>query len=390
MLQISKMAMDYRRGDAGRKVLLALPVLLLALSGRVPAETLTLPAAASVVGLAPFFSDVRTFNTSYTQSLVVTAQYRCFIGICPGGPQTFTLGPRESRAFDDVCVSLFSAPGSAGTVEFSSPGTTLVVTSRLYSTAPIPTVGMFVPGLRLSEAHAVSVLTSLANGAFRTNVGVYNPNDVGVGVTVQLFNGAALLGTVPIVLAPRSGTQINQIFGVVGQGGVTTTNAHAVVQSDNARPLFTYAAVIDNATTDPLLVTGAEDVPVPPGFTPPTPTATPAPPAATPTPTPPTTTVVQLVARQFAWSFEGGGNSFTMKVGQSYEIRMTSNDVTHGFPGIPALGLSGATLSRGNTVVRTITPSADQVSLSGHVFFCNVPSCGSGHSDMEARIRVEP
>ena len=377
-----------------KKVLLALPVLSLALSGRLPADTVTLPAAASVVGLAPFFSDVRVFNTSYTENLTVTADYRCFIGTCPGGPRTFTLGPRESRAFDDICVSLFSSPGSAGTVEFATSGTSLVVTSRLYSTSPIPTVGMFVPGLRLSEAHAVSVLTSLANGVFRTNVGIYNPNDVGVGVTVKLFNGAAILGTVPVVLEPRSGTQINRIFNVVGQGDLTTTNAHAVVESDSAaRPLFTYAAVIDNSTTDPILVTGTEDVAAPLGLTPPAATPTPPPPAATstPTPAPPnSTTVVDLVARQFEWRFQSGANSFTMKVGKSYEIRMTSTDVTHGFGGVPALGLSGASLSPGNTVVRTITPSSDQVSLSGHVFFCSVPSCGSGHDAMEARIRVEP
>ena len=79
-----------------------------------------MPAAASVVGASPFYSDVRAFNTSYTASLEVTAEYRCFIGTCSNAPKTFTLGPRESRAFDDVCVSLFQSPDSAGTVEFST------------------------------------------------------------------------------------------------------------------------------------------------------------------------------------------------------------------------------------------------------------------------------
>src|SRR5262245_5208893 len=141
----------------------------------VSGETVTLPAIASVVGASPFYSDVRIFNSSYTSALDVTADYRCFIGECPGVLQTVTrpvtLGPRESRAFDDVCVSLFESPDSAGAVELShaGPDGSLVVTSRLYSTTPTPTVGMFVPGLPASAAHPASVLTSLRNGGFRTN-----------------------------------------------------------------------------------------------------------------------------------------------------------------------------------------------------------------------------
>ena len=62
----------------------------------------------------------------------------------------FTLAPRESRAFDDMVATAFDAPSSAGAVELTSAGTSVRVTSRLYSTAPVPTVGMFVPGLRAS------------------------------------------------------------------------------------------------------------------------------------------------------------------------------------------------------------------------------------------------
>ncbi len=103
---------------------------------RAPAETVYLTAASSVVGLAPFYSDVRAFNTSYAEALTVTADYRCFIGSCAPSVQTFTLAPRESRAFDDICASFFGQPGTAGAVEFTHGGAAgaLVVTSRLYST----------------------------------------------------------------------------------------------------------------------------------------------------------------------------------------------------------------------------------------------------------------
>ncbi len=60
-------------------------------------EEVTLPAAASIVGGAPFYSDVRAFNTSYATALDVTARYRCFIpSPCSavGAPQIqFTLAP---------------------------------------------------------------------------------------------------------------------------------------------------------------------------------------------------------------------------------------------------------------------------------------------------------
>jgi hypothetical protein len=113
------------------------------------------------------------FNTSYTDVLTVTAVYRF-----NGQTAQFQLGAREAKAFDDICASLFGSPGSLGAIEFASAGAagTLVVSSQLRS--PVPGggfVGMFIPGLPPSAAHAVTVLTGLSNGDSRTNVGVYNP-----------------------------------------------------------------------------------------------------------------------------------------------------------------------------------------------------------------------
>src|SRR6266700_5313853 len=90
-------------------------MLLLTSSFLAGAETVTLPVAVSAVGRGgiPFVSDVRVFNTSYTDVLTVTAIFRF------GGQQSsFQLGPREARAFDDICVGLFGAPGSLGAVDF--------------------------------------------------------------------------------------------------------------------------------------------------------------------------------------------------------------------------------------------------------------------------------
>ena len=249
-----------------RRAIFAIAFSLSALS--LAAETVTLPAVASIQGGAPFFSDVRVFNTSYTASLQVTANYHCFITCTAVGAASvpFTLAPRESRAFDDIVVNTFQAPGSAGGVEFEFSGSSgqLVVTSRLYSTAPEPTVGMFIPGLPDSEAHPTTVLTSVRNGgsgpSFRTNVGVYNREDSAATVTFTIFDGGAQVGNpVPVNVAGHSGAQVNRIFETAGAGSHATENATIVVAS--TVEIFSYAAVIDNNTTDPIFVVGAEDQP---------------------------------------------------------------------------------------------------------------------------------
>jgi plastocyanin len=283
-----------------RFVLLAALPLLSLFARPLAADTTTIPVAASLVRpVAPFFSDVRVFNTSYSTPVTVTAVYRCFVGCAsPVSPQVFTLGARESKAFDDISNQLFGAPNSLGAVEFSTPGSGgLVVTSRLYSPLAPPatsgSVGMFIPGLPSSAAKTVTALTELMNGDFRTNIGVYNPNAVGVTATIRLFDGPVLLGTVSVPLDPQTGAQFSDIYAKVNFGSFKTTNGYCTVESNvPTAPLFTYAAEADNTTQDTIFVVGAEDAVAPFGFNPPTAppsgsTPTPTPPAPTPTPTQP-------------------------------------------------------------------------------------------------------
>ena len=248
---------------------IGLAAIALVAANAAPGERVTLPAAASLQGIAPFYSDVRAFNTSYTADLQVEMRYRCFIGPCPAPPPGagFVLGPRESLALDDIVVQTFQAPNTGGGVEFDHDGVSgqLVVTSRLYSTAPTPTVGMFVPGLPLSDAHARTVLTSIQNGGsgagFRTNVGVFNPGDVPLEVTFHILDstGTPQGGSVFRSVAARSGVQVSGVFGQAGVPDLETDNA--VITADAGGPVFAYAAVIDNATTDPIFVVGAADAP---------------------------------------------------------------------------------------------------------------------------------
>jgi hypothetical protein len=348
------------------------------------AETLYLPAAASVVGLSPFYSDVRAFNTSYTDTLTVAAAYRCFIGSCPGPPRVFTLGPRESKAFDDVCVSLFAAPDSAGAIELSQSGAdgALVVTSRLYATSPAPTVGMFVPALPIAAAHPFAVLTSVRNGGFgagfRTNVGVYNPGDAEVTPVFRVYDGAALLGEARLdaPLGAHAGAQIDDVFARVGAAAHTTANAVVVVDSGGVQALFSYAAVIDNATSDPLFVIGAADQP---------------PPEAS----------QQVVVSVRAWDFSPGGPispPLVLRVGTTYTLVFRNVDAPgtpnarHGFSGISELGIPATDdISAGHDfVVPAFTLQPYQ--RGTYPFSCTRNDCGGDpeqHAGMRGAIVVE-
>src|SRR2546427_7726278 len=94
-------------------------MLLLTSSFLAGADTVTLPLAVSAVGRGgvPFVSDVRVFNTSYTDVLTVTAIFRF-----DGQQRSFQLAPREAKAFDDICASLFAASNSLGAIDFVSDG----------------------------------------------------------------------------------------------------------------------------------------------------------------------------------------------------------------------------------------------------------------------------
>ena len=297
-------------------------------------DRITVPAAASIVGASPFFSDVRAFNTSYTSTIELTATYRCFLGDCPAqAPHVdFTLAPRESKAFNDMIGATFLAPNSAGGVEFEigsgGAGGDVAVTSRLYSTAPTATVGMFIPGVAGSAAHPLTFLEQIANSGpgkgFRTNVGAFNGGDTEIAATFSVFNGGALLGSQDRQIAPHSGVQINNIFGAINQASIATDNAIVVVKASGE--LFTYAAVIDNNTSDPSFVAGAEDKPAPPGLTPP-PTATPQPPGPTPTPTPAAQTATVSVGQGGGMNFvdqSSGSSTTTVHAGDTVRWRWVS------------------------------------------------------------------
>jgi hypothetical protein len=201
-------------------------------------------------------------NRSYTNTLTVTARYRCFTGqSCGSGTKSFQLGPRQSILYTDVVgAGLFLSPETAGAIELTYDAALgkLSAGTRVYTPSlPAATFGTAVPALPASEARTRALFLGLgANGGslasgFRSNAGAYNPNASSVSVTFTLHNGAT--GTV--LGAPLTRTwganeafQFNDIFAFAGAGSSVTTNAYLVVTA--TAPVFPFVTVIDNKSGD--------------------------------------------------------------------------------------------------------------------------------------------
>jgi hypothetical protein len=211
------------------------------------------------VGLAPFFSDVRVFNTSYDATISLEATYRCFTGACPAVDRglQIVIGPRQTKAYNDMVGVAFSAPNSAGGIEFvvtaGGSAADLGVTSRL-----------LLDRARADGRHVRSRRSYVGGAAgdvsradrqrrvglgFRTNAAP-STGRCPVSARFDVFNDAGqILGSQTRQIAAHSGVQINNIFGVIGHGSDAINDAVIVVTG--TAELFSYAAVIDNETTDP-------------------------------------------------------------------------------------------------------------------------------------------
>jgi hypothetical protein len=235
-----------------------------------------------------------------------------------------------------------------------------------------------VPGLLAAAAHPVSVLTSLRNGGFRTNVGVYNPGPSSAEPVFHVYDGSTRLGTVRLdaPLPLRTGAQINDVFARTGAGAHSTANGVVVVESGTAS-LFAYASVIDNATSDPVFVVGAADT----------------------APSPAETETVVISVR--AWDFSPGGPvspPLTLRVGTTYTLLFRNVDLPgtpgarHGFSGVSELGLPATDdISPGHDfVVPSFTPQAWQ--RGSYPFVCTQSGCGGDpeqHAGMIGMLRIE-
>jgi virginiamycin B lyase len=227
-------------------------------------ETFTIPAAASLQGArgVRFRSDLLLFNRSHKEADRATLTYRCLRSTpCEPRSRSVAVEPRQTLAFEDVVATLFGAPGTAGPIDVSlrGPASPIQVTSRVYATSEAGTFGTPVPALTSSAARPRWVLLGVAGGArYRSNAGVVNGAQASeVTLTLRDRDGA-VLGTRTEGLEPFEALQLDDVFAAVGAVSVDVRDAVLAVSAGAGAPLFAYLAVIDNASGDSVLQTGAE------------------------------------------------------------------------------------------------------------------------------------
>lgn len=248
-----------------------------------PLNTLLIPAIAHADGIGTrFVSDVRLTNTS-SQPINYQLTYTPSNtdGTQNGKQANITVSAGDTKALNDIVKDWYGSgtqgePGlgsleirplnTAGkdtvSVSFAS-----VAASRTYSVTSLGTFGQFIPALPLANFLAKSdvskislqqVSQSSAAGGFRTNLGFVEGSGQPVNFVVTLFDDAGgKIAERAYSLMPYESQQI-KLDNFFNATGVTLPNVadgrvEVKVTSDTGR-VTAYASVLDNTTTDPLLV----------------------------------------------------------------------------------------------------------------------------------------
>jgi PKD repeat protein len=226
----------------------------------------TLPVAGHVRGATgtTFLTDVAVENPT---SAPVSAQL-IYTPSGGGSPLSseLTLGPGEIRVLPDVVASLFGIHDSLGSLQAAtsgSPPAPLRIASRTYVDDEGATLGLGAVGLSSADrARGNGYLSNVAiTDAFRSNVGALNLSDTDEVVTLQLHDYSGnILGRAFLALAAGAQGQwsLSQLFPSAAGSGMTVRLAP---QAGDLAP-FAYAAVTDNASSDPTYYAASEPAPV--------------------------------------------------------------------------------------------------------------------------------
>ena len=250
-----------------------------------PPDALIIPAVAHADGInSKFQSDVRVSNTSpqlIKYQLTFTPSGGA--GISAGKQTTFSIEPGRTVALDDVLKSWFGTGGEStvGTLEIrpltqtttstsSSPlaGLANLVTfaaSRTFNLTSNGTFGQYIPAipyanfvgrsLDLSKPTLLSLQQIAQSDRYRTNLGILEGSGEPASLLVRVFGDSGeKLTEFAINLAGGEHTQLNGFLSQHGVSSLADGRVEIQVLSPGGK-VTAYASVLDNQTSDPLLVT---------------------------------------------------------------------------------------------------------------------------------------
>lgn len=306
-----------------------------------------------------FQTDARILNPSGDKDITVIATFIPVQGNTAGGATvSVNIPKRQMRVLDDIVTTLFSKSG-LGAIKLSSPDD-FVATSRIYAASANGTLGQFVQGVDGTKALLKGVVIQLKSngtgpGTFRTNLGFVNVGTGNASITLRLHDRNGAVASTQTIELPAGAALSPVNYFANAQGDYTDGWA----SFESGQPLIAYGSVVDNGTTDPTFVPAVEDSgsEVAGGGT----------------------KIVNVSARQWAFSPE----TIRVKVGDTVTLRISSEDVTHGFVLSPFV--TTRTLAPGQTT--EVTFEANQA--GSFRFFCT-NFCGEGHTGMDGTFVVEP
>ena len=244
-----------------------------------PPDALIIPAVAHANGInSQFQSDIRVSNTSpQLMKYQLTFTPSGDAGISAGRQTTFSIDPGRTVALDDVLKSWFGTGTASvtGTLEVRPLTQTATsvsnaavgalanlvtfASSRTFNVAPTGTFGQFIPAVPFAnfiDKSKVLSLQQIAHSAqYRTNLGLVEGSGEPAQLLVKVFGSTgSQLAQFPVSL---NGGQHLQLNGFIAQQGIASLDDGRVevhVTGGNGK-VTAYASVLDNATSDPLLVT---------------------------------------------------------------------------------------------------------------------------------------
>lgn len=249
-----------------------------------PPDALIIPAIAHADGINSYFqSDVRVSNTSpqlMTYELTFTPSGET--GITEGRQTTFSVEPGQTIALDDILRTWFGtgSTSTTGSLEIrpttqSSAKTTSDVvsglsnlvsfaSSRTFNLTSNGTFGQYIPavpfanfiGKAAGNSSSVLSLQQIAQSSrYRTNLGIVEGSGEPASVLVKIFgDNGQKLSEFPVELKGGQHTQLNSFLANNGVGSLLDGRVELEVTSPGGK-ITAYASVLDNATSDPLLVT---------------------------------------------------------------------------------------------------------------------------------------
>lgn len=173
---------------------------------------------------------------------------------------TETMLPYTERAFRDIVLTTFNLPNASGMLEVKSLNQSAIdVRARIYNAGnPAGEFGQSVQGINYFALSRQAFMHGLSgiNGN-RANVGVANPNDVTIPVSLRVISSAGIpLHDESFTLGAHQVIQYNDIFtrfGITPQADVMID----INTNDSATPVYGYASEVRNDTGDAIFLFGA-------------------------------------------------------------------------------------------------------------------------------------